>query len=229
MKKTVTAALQVALEEINTFVTYAVEPENYPVAMEFVRQYEKDGIALRLFKEHYSALPDALEEPILGLYQLAYAQGVRCLLAATITGRFFYLVSADDVVFAGSDVETLTDDVLRFVNRADRDTFAKELLTLANYPKYLPSNKKGGAVCPACGVSEGDVHLLGCVVEVCPWCDGQLSNCNCRFEKLDIDEITTAAEIEEFADLLDSAGRVAFSAEQILAFPGLSAGLDKGK
>lgn len=229
MKKAVTAALQEALEEIDTFVTYAVERENYPIAMEIVRQYEKDGSALRLFKEHYSALPDALEEPILGLYQLAYAQGVRCLLAATMTGRFFYLVSADEVIFAGSDVETLSDDVLRFTGREDRDIFAKELITLENYPKYWPRNKKGGAVCPACGVSEGDFHLLGCVVEVCPWCDGQLSKCNCRFEKLDVDELTTAAQIEEFADLLDTAGRVAFEKEQVLAFPGLSDGLDQGK
>ena len=226
MTKTVAAALQHALEDVDNFVTYAVSPEDHSIAMEFVRSYEKDGMALRLFREHYSALPDAIEEPIVALYELASHQGVRCLLATSENGRFVYVVSSEKVIYVGDSVDMFSDDLLKFIDKTDRNEFAKELEELKGFVPYLPMDKKGSAVCPTCGVGEGDVHLLGCLAEICPWCDGQLSKCNCRFEKLGVEEITTEQQVEKFEELLADKGRVPFAKEQVLSYPGLSKGFD---
>jgi len=44
-------------------------------------------------------------------------------------------------------------------------------------------------VCHDCGAKEGEIHELGCDMEVCPFCSGQLISCGCRYEKLGFDYI----------------------------------------
>jgi len=43
------------------------------------------------------------------------------------------------------------------------------------------------AVCHDCDALEGALHELGCDMERCPWCGGQLITCGCVYELLDID------------------------------------------
>lgn len=76
---------------------------------------------------------------------------------------------------------------------------------------------------------EGEEHLLGCVVEVCPWCEGQLNSCNCRFEQLEVDELLDEEQLEKFEDLLNAKGRVPFVKGHKPAYPGTSDGLDGDK
>jgi hypothetical protein len=64
------------------------------------------------------------------------------------------------------------------------------------------------------------------LVEVCPWCQGQLSKCNCRFEQLEVDAIDQEEELEDFVDLLTEKGRIPFERQQVPFYPGTSQGLD---
>lgn len=41
--------------------------------------------------------------------------------------------------------------------------------------------------CHDCGAREGEIHELGCDMESCPFCGGQLLSCDCCYEKLGID------------------------------------------
>jgi len=38
--------------------------------------------------------------------------------------------------------------------------------------------------CHDCGCKEGELHQLGCGMEVCPLCGGQLISCNCHLTQL---------------------------------------------
>lgn len=226
MTSDVAKAFEKILAEIKTYVKFAVPEEKQQQAMDLILSYKEDGLAMRFFQEHYSSLPDAIEEAVEEIYELASDQGIRCLLAITETSGFFYVVSADQIVYAGSKIEDLSADLIRFIDRGDRKKLKQVLQDLSKFPVYGGKVKKNVNLCPACGVGEGEVHFLGCVVEICPWCDSQLSKCNCRFERMKVEEITTDEELEIFEDMLTTQGRVPFSKEQGLAYPGSSKGFD---
>ena len=44
--------------------------------------------------------------------------------------------------------------------------------------------KETPKICHDCGVKEGQLHVLGCDMERCPFCGGQLIGCNCRYTML---------------------------------------------
>lgn len=216
------------LSEIKTFISFAVEESKCAAAYQLVEQYKDDTLAIRLFHEHYSALPDAIEEAVVKVYELNVQRGVHCLLLQSETAFFIYLISVDEVVYAGSRVEDLSADLIAFIDRGDKKKLTEALSDLSNFSEYTVAGGGKSVQCPACGVTEGESHILGCMAEVCPWCDGQLSNCNCRFEKMEVEEFTSEKQLEAFEELLEEEGRIPFAKDQQISYPGMSEGLDKG-
>jgi len=45
------------------------------------------------------------------------------------------------------------------------------------------------AICHDCGAKEGQLHELGCDMERCPFCGGQLISCSCQYKELGFDYI----------------------------------------
>lgn len=72
-------------------------------------------------------------------------------------------------------------------------------------------------VCHDCGAIEGQYHLLGCDMERCPFCGGQLISCYCRYELLNIDispgtwaykNGLTEEQSVKFEKMLEAEGRI---------------------
>jgi hypothetical protein len=73
-------------------------------------------------------------------------------------------------------------------------------------------------ICPACYAVTGEVHELGCPVELCPWCGGQLIHCACRYDQLGLDAISSEEELLQFEVILEERGRIPYSPEQRPSF-----------
>ena len=75
------------------------------------------------------------------------------------------------------------------------------------------------ATCHDCGTKEGQLHILGCDMELCPFCNDQLIICQCIYKKLGIDASPgswayshglTEAQQEDWEKLLNDKGRIPF-------------------
>ena len=58
--------------------------------------------------------------------------------------------------------------------------------------------------CGDCGAPSGGLHHLGCDLQRCPCCSGQLISCGCRFDE---DGPDPDDEIEGFSESHDGAAR----------------------
>ena len=97
--------------------------------------------------------------------------------------------------------------------RKDRKHFLKIIGDPDNFPEHLPLNDSLD-LCPVCGTGDGETHAPGCPVEICPWCGGQLTNCECRFSKTGREKLSRNSHLEEFLQLLEKKGRIPFSAKE---------------
>ena len=214
------------IEEISMLIKYAV-PEDQQHAVSLAEKYEQERAVLILLREYYSTLPEAREEGVVRVINLVTLKGVTLFVAVTKSEAYLYVVADDEVVFLGEYGSEVDEQVLSYFGYESQIAFLKKCLPvdeLEDFEGFLDIKIKS---CSACGVKEGESHLLGCVVEICPWCDGQLSNCNCRFEQLGVDEIRDDEQLDEFHELLREKGRVPFSKDQIPLYPGAGDGLDK--
>lgn len=214
------------IKEIRLFIQYAVAEEDISVANSLVDSYRTQRKILNLLRQYYVALPDAREEPAISILKLIQRQGVTLYLLKTPSIGHLYAATTDEVVWLGEYPGELDPEMLAFWGFADQEELAK----LCN-----PGSERGDGTdhsadcrgeCPVCGVEEGELHLLGCSVEVCPWCQGQLNRCNCRFEQLEAEVVDTDEQLERFLEMLVSKGRIPFQKHQAPYYPGTSDGLD---
>lgn len=217
------------VEEIELFIQYAVAENETEQAIALVDNYRNNPLILKLMREYYSTLPEAREEPVVLISRLLVHQGVCLFVASTPSFAYLYVVSTDHILLLGEYRQEVKSEVLSFFGFDSQDSFLKTCPAVAELEPYDDSGDRSQVTCPACGAIEEEYHILGCAVEVCPWCDGQLSKCNCRFEQLDTDEITTEEQLEEFVDLLTAKGRIPYRKNQAPAYPGTSDGLDANR
>jgi len=214
---------QQLIEEIKLFIQYSVPEDDLKSAAALVDRYQNNAFIVRLFREFYSSLPEAREEAVVRISKLSDKQGVHLFVVSTATNSYLYVVSADNILLLGEYRKEVDSQVLSFFDFQSNEEFLKVCPLVEDLKDYVESEKE---ICAVCGVPEGEFHLLGCTVEICPWCEGQLSNCNCRFEQLKVDDIDDEEQLEEYIDLLTAKGRIPYLKSQAPAYPGTSGGLD---
>ena len=216
------------LQDLELFITYSVQETERASALSTARRYAKDRVGMLLLAEYYTNFPDVSDE---GIHRIAFFRdcaGVRLFVLSTEAHQYLVLASDDSASILGEyQVDEIGEDVLAHFGFSSMQDFLKMCKSVDELPEYAGFEQT--ALCPVCGVREGELHFLGCPVEVCPWCDAQLNTCNCRFEHLDEDELTEESQLEEFQDLLEAKGRIPFARNHGPSYPGSSAGLDTGK
>ena len=203
---------------ILTAMEYAVAEEGREEAEDLLEIYRDDRIGLTLLLEFYSFLPGGQEEWIRELRVINRHQGIFLLAARTDEHCYLYLVSSEGIEFQGELGDGfLAQELIDFYGYESAAAFAQSCTPFEELPIYEPL-QVDGEICPACHAVAGEVHELGCPVEICPWCGGQLIHCDCRFEQMGLDALTSEAELDQFEALLEERGRIPFSPEQRPSF-----------
>lgn len=214
------------IEEIKLFIQYSVPEEDLQAAVALIDRYNNSAFIIRLFREYYSNLPEAREEAVVKIARLIDHQGVHLFVVTTPSFSYLYAVSPEHVLLLGEYPQEVDREVLSFFDLENQEEFLEICRPVEDLEEYAVTATDQKEICPVCGVPEGEQHLLGCTVEVCPWCEGQLSYCNCRFEKLDTDAIDDEQQLEILLELLTDKGRIPYRKSQAPAYPGTSGGLD---
>ena len=199
---------------------FAVNEEDQVQARELLEHYAGDAIALHLLHEFYSYLPEAENDAVRILRRLDKKGGNFLLAATTNRDTYLYLANSEGSEFLGDHKEGIWDEeVLAYFGYSREEALAK-FAALDPFPVYVPVGLDRN-LCLVCAVDDGELHRLGCPVEVCPWCGGQLTKCNCRFSEAGIDRLASEAQLEKFIAALEAKGRIPFDAtDQGIGFKG---------
>lgn len=208
------------VEEIKELIEYGAPEEHLGDAFDFVQDFKNDIIALNLLHSFYSYLPEGLEDYIKELKLLTRKEGLFLLCAVTTINEYLYLVNPERAEFLGLFSEGVFDeevlDFLGYPSKEDADKLFKEP---DQYPSYTAAYEDE-QLCPVCSAAVGEEHTFGCPVEVCPWCGGQLTSCNCRFTILDKEQIMSEKDIKTLEEKLIEKGRIAYDpVDQRPAYP----------
>ncbi len=207
-------------KDIQFLMKYAVPEDQVETAESLLKKYETDIIALNLLHSFYIHLPEGRDDSVQGLRLLTRRQGVFLICVSTGNGmHYLYVVNNEAAHIIGTMAEGIIDrELLDFFGYTDN----REVLVLTREPEklkeYLPFTADAN-LCPSCQVAEGEFHTLGCPVEICPWCNGQLTYCNCRFTRLNTDAMDKVSQIEKLLELLEEKGRIAFKKDHGPGYP----------
>jgi hypothetical protein len=207
------------ISEISLLVEYGVEESDKEKALLFLERAKKSPIALTVLKDFYSTLPGAEEEPVINIVQLEKFQGGYLLGVVCPDHEYLYLYGEEKASCVGPLHEGVDDtDILTYFGLSSNTEFQRRHPSLQRAEDIIVVDEKR-VCCPICAVEDGEFHILGCAVEVCPWCGGQLSKCGCRFEEMKIAEYESEDDLSAFEELLEEKGRVSFTADQAPAYP----------
>lgn len=205
-------------QAIRALMDYAVPEERLAEAEDLLEIYRHDRIALELLREFYSFLPDAKSDWVREIRLVGRRQGMFLLAAMTGASAFLYLVSGEGVEFQGCLADGLWDrDLLEFFGYSSREQFKGESASPEGYQVYEPMDSDPD-ICPSCHAATGELHELGCPVELCPWCGGQLIYCSCRYDQLGTDSMDSEADLIRCEEILNEQGRIPYSPEQRPSF-----------
>ena len=201
-------------DEILLLIEYSAPADEFEVVREVMEKYSADRATLQVFLHFYSYLPDARDDGIIRVSRVANRQGTFLLCVTTLFGEYLYLTSHEKAALIGPLAEGLPDhELLEFFGWQDEEQFKDQTRESSELPEHLPINETH-ELCPVCGTGDGELHDFGCPVEICPWCGGQLTNCECRFIKTGRDIFSRDSHIQEFLDLLEAEGRIPFAADE---------------
>lgn len=206
-------------KDIEILIPFAVPKEELQAAMNFLDPYAEDSFALAVIKDYYQTLPNAREEALVKISVLEAKEQVFLLLLSTARHHYFYVTNDEESLFLGEWDGGIDDkQLLMFFDYPDSESFAKAHPDIKKCREYTALERMDEELCPSCGTQTGEVHTLGCPVEVCPWCGGQLNHCNCRFEQMDVEALTDEKMVEAFVEKLEQKGRVSYNKEQRPSF-----------
>ena len=212
--------LQVMVEEIKLLIRYAVSEDDRDTAEGLLEKYRTNRVALQVLQEYYSFLPEAREEALTRLVHIHMRQGIFLLGVSTGKHEYIFFASEDEAECLGEYQEDGGDpEILAYFGYAGKESFLQLHPTMAAFKDFSETWKINQALCPVCSVAIGEFHHLGCSVEVCPWCQGQLSKCNCRFDQMQKEVIEGDEDLERFEALLQQKGRICFQEGQGPLYP----------
>jgi hypothetical protein len=203
---------------IREAMDYAVADADRAEAEDVLDIYHEDQIALTLLQEFYSTLPEVREDWVKEIRLVNRHHGMFLLAAVTARDSYLYLVSSEGLEFQGSMADGhLTQELLDFFGYESAEAFAAVCAAPELLAVYEPIQMDEG-ICPACHAVTGEMHELGCPVELCPWCGGQLIHCSCRYDQLGLDAISSEEELRAFEAILEERGRIPYAPEQRPSF-----------
>jgi len=207
-------------DDIQFLMKYAVPEGQVDMAVALLEKYDTDIIALNLLHSFYIHLPEGKDDSVKTLRLLTRSQGVFLLCVSTGNGlHYLYLANNEAAHIIGTLAEGIIDQqLLDFFGYENND----QVMALAENPENLQEYEpysSASNLCPSCHAAVGEFHTLGCPVEICPWCSGQLTYCNCRFTRLDTDAMDKVAHIEKLQELLEAEGRIVFKKEHRPGYP----------
>lgn len=212
---------KIGVDELETelLIRYVVKEEEYEEALAVIDRVSHHAVAVNVFRNYYTELPEGREEMACDLRVIAEKQGAFLLALKTTAHCYLYFGSGEEVHSIGDYQQGLNDEeILLYFGFKDAAAFSKK--TAGAFDQLPQLDKQTLAPsCVVCGVAVGEVHILGCPVEQCPWCEGQLNRCNCRFDQLGVEEMADEELLERFEEVLDQKGRIVFKPEQSPSYP----------
>ncbi len=200
-------------EAIFMLMEYAVNEEDLPPARELILRHQNDHLSLNIFHEFYSYLPEAENDAIKVLRLLAKKEGSFLIAVTTTLDDYIYITNHEGCEYLGRHNEGIWDQEVLDFFELDHDKALEKFNDLNSFPVYVPAHMDL-TLCPVCATEHGELHRFGCPIEICPWCDEQLTKCNCRFEKTGKDKLSSEAQLKAFEKELIKKGRIPFNATE---------------